>query len=150
MECRADGQLQKAFTRWWPDLEAVLRALPPATESVKERTPSDVADELLVSTRQLGRQMAEALAILSAGAAMPRASVRNIHHVRISGDPAKIEELLGELQRGDYGAQVINRQRYSDTLAAVNLGDSSGSPLDTDRLIARAGELGVKVKVISV
>jgi hypothetical protein len=148
MERRADGQLHKAFTRWWPDLEAVLRALPAATEPVSERTPTDVADELLVSTRQLGRQMAEALAILSAGVTMPRASARNIHHVRISGDPAKVDELLSELHRGDYGAQIVQRQRYSDTVAAVNLSsDPMGNLLEIDRLLARAGELGVIVKV---
>jgi hypothetical protein len=101
-----------------------------------------------VSTRQLGRQMAEALAILSAGVTMPRASARNIHHVRISGDPAKVDELLSELQRGDYGAQIVQRQRYSDTVAAVNLSsDPMGNLLEIDRLLARAGELGVIVKV---
>jgi hypothetical protein len=62
MERRSEEQLRKAFMRWWPDLEAVLRALPAATERIRERTPADVADELLLSTRQLSRQMAEALA----------------------------------------------------------------------------------------
>jgi hypothetical protein len=147
MERRADGQLRKAFTRWWPDLEAVLRALPAATDPIRERTPTDVADELLASTRQLGRQMTEALSILS-GMTMARTSSRNIHHIRINGDPAKIDELLGELQRGDYGAQIVQRQRYSDTVAAVNVNsDPMGNLLNIDRLLARAGEFGLVVKV---
>jgi hypothetical protein len=147
MERRSDAQLRKAFLRWWPDLETVLRELPPVREVLTERTPADVADELLLSTRQLGRQMSEALAILAAGVT-PSAGARTVQHVRISGDPGKIDELLGELQRGDYGAQVIQRQRYSDSVAAVNVGaDRSGRELNTERLFARAGELGLVVKV---
>jgi hypothetical protein len=148
MDRRADGQLQKAFTRWWPDLEAVLRSVPPMTEGVKERSPADVADELLVSTRQLSRQMAEALAILAGSGMTPRTSARNIHHIRIGGDPAKIDELLAELQRGEHGVRVVQSQRYSPTTAAVNVGsDVPGSALDTERLIRRAGELELAVKV---
>jgi hypothetical protein len=73
---------------------------------------------------------------------------RTIHHVRISGDPPKIDEFLGELQRGDYGAQVIQRQRYSDSLVAANVAsDRSGRELNTEQLFARAAELGLVVKV---
>jgi hypothetical protein len=147
LERRSDEQLRKAFLRWWPDLESVLRELPPAREALTERTPADVADELLLSTRQLSRQMSEALAILAAGVT-PKVGARTIHHVRISGDPPKIDEFLGELQRGDYGAQVIQRQRYSDSLVAANVAsDRSGRELNTEQLFARAAELGLVVKV---
>jgi hypothetical protein len=143
----AEVQLRKAFARWWPDLESVLAALPSPAEPVRDRTPTDVADELLSSTRQLGRQMAEALAILSHGATQ-RVPARNVQHVRISGQPAQIDELLDELHGGDFGGRTLQRQRYSDTVAAVNVGtDPLDDPFDTEKLFKRAGDLGLMIKV---
>lgn len=146
-ERRPNAPLQKAFERWWPDLEAVLRGLPTSAETVHSRTPADIADELLLSTRELRRQMAEALALL-ADEIKPRASVRNSSHIRIGGEPEKIDELLAELQRGDFGVRVFQHQRYSKSAAAVNVAaQTPGGGLDSGRLQARAEDLGLTLKV---
>jgi hypothetical protein len=144
-----EGQLQKAFTRWWPDLESVLTNLPSSSAPPVQRSASDIAEELLTSTRQIARQMTEALTILAGGSPAGTTvgtAAGPVDHLRISGDPAKVEELVSELQRGSFGGRVLQRQRYADGLVAVNVGaDSSGHYLDTDRFRERSVALGVVV-----
>jgi hypothetical protein len=146
VEQLTEVQLQKAFARWWPDLESVLTGLPSHPAPIKRRTSEEVADELLSSMRQIGRQMSEALAMLSSGAG-PRPAARSILHLRITGEPAKIDELLSEMQRGEHGVRILQGQRYSSTVAAVNVAsDAPDDSFDHDRLYARAGVLGLSVK----
>jgi hypothetical protein len=73
------------------------------------------------------------------------ASGRGVHHLRISGDTDRIDELLAAIRAGTFGAHPVQQQRYSDTSVAVNLlGDGD---FDISALLERAHSLGVNVSV---
>jgi hypothetical protein len=52
-------QLERAFDKWWPDLEAALTKLPADAAPMKPRSTQDLLDEILVVVRGLGRDLSQ-------------------------------------------------------------------------------------------
>ena len=48
-------------------------------------------------------------------------SAAQVHHVRLTGDGPHLEVLLNELRAGTFGAKPVQQQRYSESIAAVNM-----------------------------
>jgi hypothetical protein len=52
-----DTQLDKAFNKWWEDLEKALKVIPASAEKPRPtRTDTDMLEEILALVRDLGRQ----------------------------------------------------------------------------------------------
>jgi hypothetical protein len=51
-----DALLREAFSKWWPDLEAAIKAIPARAETPARRNDSDMIEEILNLTRQLARR----------------------------------------------------------------------------------------------
>ena len=51
---RPELELTRVFEKWWPDLDAAIRSIPPVQQAVpEERTEREMLEELLVITRDL-------------------------------------------------------------------------------------------------
>jgi hypothetical protein len=140
-----DEQLTRTFERWWPDLERTLTALPATDRSGVRRPPVDVMDEILITTRALSRQMTEVLALVPRSSDANRSGDQARHHIRLSGDPRQVVQLIQEIQAGTFGPKVAQQQRYSERTTAVNL--QPGISFDFARFMERAAALEVKADV---
>jgi hypothetical protein len=144
-ERRPDEQVSRTLDRWWPDLDRTLQALPASAISDARRPLPDVVDEILTTTRALSRQMTEAMSRLPSSESLHRSGNASRHHIRLSGDPGQVVQLIQELQTGLFGPRVQQQQRYSERTTAINL--QPGISFDFTRFTERAAALGVSAEV---
>ena len=51
-----DALLREAFEKWWPDLEAAIKAIPDRADAPARRADRDMIEEILNLTRQIARR----------------------------------------------------------------------------------------------
>jgi len=91
-------------------------------------------------------QIHDRLGALSRAAAQPTGhTLAGVHHVRMSGENHQLELLLTAIRKGTFGAHPVQQQRYSETLAAVNL--LPDGVFDVTALVERGRSLNVIVDV---
>jgi hypothetical protein len=138
-------QVSRTFERWWPDLQRTIDSLPPPTRAIDKRTSSDMIEEILTTTRQLDRRVTETLSVVSRMGVHTDDADEPVHHIRFSGAPTALEQLISDVRSGLFGGQVLQQQKYSENLIAVNL--RSDGTVHLSNLLNRAAELDVKAEV---
>jgi len=96
-------RLEKAFNTYWPELEAVLTAIPKLKESSgAKRSPEDIAEETLSIVRDIRKQLVQFSASTSAGSLIADDSIVNyVRHQQAQQQAAEewrnlVEELAAE------------------------------------------------------
>ena len=139
----SESRLERSFNAWWPELEQMLAAIPPANpEMQRSRRPErDLLEEILNLTRQSTREQIEKAAIAQAAAMLRQRDLLAVTH-EIQGPLASVNAALTRLSRADLPAktassiehargllQDVLQQGYGMT-AAFALEEGRGMSLD--------------------
>jgi hypothetical protein len=140
-EALSDESLVRAFERWWPDLEAVLRSLPAEDESdLEARSLEDKTDEILNLIRSLSRKQAEesrsegqsdlAESALRAISAVIHAKAGSLESLIDPSKPYKILVRMIASESDFIPIEIKPRQQLFSTLTSIwaEMQDLAGAP----------------------
>lgn len=80
--------------------------------------------------------------------APPEVTGAATHHLRMTGEQAKLEQFLGQLRNGSLDVTIQQYQRYSTESAAVNI--TTRDPSVVEALAATAERSGVNVNIFPI
>lgn len=116
-----------------------------ATKIIRDLQTTSDADKFIVSQLNDIQERIVSFSRQQQVSSNPVSKVKGVHHVKLSGEAPVIDGLIAAIREGEIGAKISQYQRYSPTIAAINL--ETSEIFNITHLIEIANERQLKIEV---
>jgi hypothetical protein len=92
-----------------------------ATKVIRDMQTTSDTDRFILNRLDMIQERIVSISRHQVKASDETAKTRGVHHIKLNGDSADINFLVASIQKGEFGTKVIQYQRYSPNIAALNM-----------------------------
>ena len=116
-----------------------------AGKVIREMQTTSDTDKFILNKLDTIQEKIVSISRYQAAASVSASKAKGIHHIKLNGNSTHIDMLVASIQSGEFGTKVIQYQRYSPNIAAVNL--ETDEIFNVSKLVEAATKKNIEIEI---